>query len=344
MRYDPDDPKVQETLTIIRQIIANPALPNMKNYLQHVDVQDSDAHETLRQIFEDVSAMTEKEMDAFAAALDAESINGLDDILLIGQSLDAYTFWPGVTSDTALGRYLVDGGYINVAEEVERYLDFSMLGADYYASCGGAYGPRGYAQRIGEMDPVFKATIGSQESETPVIAFLPLHAGQVRKITGQLGVQEISETYVEKLQCARPDRQELEQMPYMEAPTLQEANRLAHELNVLRKQDGATLKFLAVLEAEQVDTFAGAHEVARNLDDYSRFTGSLEDYGREALERMGTPKQAIDSIEGYMDLENFGRVMMAEDDVRQTQFGLIRKDWGDDFPKPKQTLEFGGMT
>ena len=64
-----------------------------------MDVLDSDAHDSLRQIFEDVSTMTEEEMDTFAAALDAESINGLDDILLIEQSLDAYTFWPDVTSD-----------------------------------------------------------------------------------------------------------------------------------------------------------------------------------------------------------------------------------------------------
>ena len=63
MRYGPDNPKVQETLTIIRQLNANPSLPNMKNYLQHVDVLDSDAHDSLRQIFEDVSTMTEEEMD-----------------------------------------------------------------------------------------------------------------------------------------------------------------------------------------------------------------------------------------------------------------------------------------
>ena len=45
-----------------------------------------------------------------------------------------------------------------------------------------------------------------------------------------------------------------------------------------------------------------------------------------------------------MDLEDFGRVMMVEDDVRQTQYGLIRKDWGDSFPRPKQIMEMGGMT
>lgn len=326
MRYGPDDPKVQETLTIIRQLNANPSLPNMKNYLQHVDVLDSDAHDNLRQIFEDVSTMTEEELDTLAAALDAESINGLDDILLIEQSLDAYTFWPDVTTDRDLGVYLVESNYVWASPDIAPYVDYSMLGASYYAAHGGAYGPKGYAQRTGVVDPVFKAVIRSAETEEPAIAFLPLHAKQVGKITGQLSVWEVSETYVEELRCAKPERQELEQMPYMEGPSLQEANSLAHKLNAMRKTDGEYLKFLAALEAEQISTFAGALAVANDLDSYTRFTGDLEDYGRDVLSRMGTPQQAIDSIEGYMDMEDFGRVMMAEDDVRKTQYGLIRKD------------------
>ncbi len=344
MRYGPDDPKVQETLTIIRQLNANPSLPNMKKYLQNVDILDADAHDNLRQIFEDVSTMTEDEMETLAAALDAESINGLDDILLIEQSLDAYTFWPDVTTDRELGAYLVESNYVWASPDIAPYVDYAMLGASYYAAHGGAYGPKGYAQRTGIVDPVFKAVIRSAETEEPAIAFLPLHAKQVGKITGQLSVREVSETYVEELRCAKPERQELEQMPYMEGPSLQEANSLAHKLNAMRKTDGEYLKFLAALEAEQISTFTGALAVADDLDSYTRFTGDLEDYGRDVLSRMGTPQQAIDSIEGYMDMEDFGQVMMAEDDVRKTQYGLIRKDWGDDFPRQRQALEIGGIT
>ena len=344
MRYGPDNPKVQETLTIIRQLNANPALPNMKNYLQNVDVLDVEAHETLQQIFEDVSTMPEEELNTLAAALDAESINGLEDILLIEQSLDAYTFWPDVTTDRELGQYLADSGFVYISEDVSPYVDYALLGLDYYTNHGGAYGPKGYAQRTGIIDPVFKAVIRSSDAEESAIAFLPLHARQVGKITGQLSVREVSETYVEELRCAKPGRRELEQMPYLEGPSLQEANSLAHKLNAMRKTDGEYLKFLAALEAEQVSTFAGALAVADDLDSYTRFTGDLEDYGRDALRRMGTPQQAIDSIEGYMDLEDFGRVMMVEDDVRQTRYGLIRKDWGEDFPRQKQALEIGGLT
>ena len=79
MRYGPDDPKVQETLTIIRQLNANPSLPNMKNYLQNVDVLDMDEHETLRQIFEDVSTMTEEELEV-ARGLMTENIRRCEEL------------------------------------------------------------------------------------------------------------------------------------------------------------------------------------------------------------------------------------------------------------------------
>ena len=344
MRYAVDAPEVNETLTMIQRLCANPSLPNMKNYLGRVDVLEEATHETLRQIFEDVSTMTEEELDTFAAALTAESINGLDDILLIEQSLDAYCFYSDVTTDEELGKYLVDGGYVNVSEEVERYVNFSMLGADYYATLGGAYGPKGYAQRLTDLNPVFKAYLGSGMVEDQAITFLPLSDRQGRKLTAQLSIPKLEDACVRKLCCASESRQDLEQMPYLESPSVPEADSLARELNRIHKTDGAYLTFLAALEAEQIDTFAGALEIAKHLDDYTRFTGDLEEYGRDAPRFMGAPKQVIDSIEGYMDLEDFGRVMMIEDDVRQTQYGLIRKDWGDSFPRPKQTMEMGGMT
>ena len=188
------------------------------------------------------------------------------------------------------------------------------------------------------------ATVCSGEVTGTARVFLPISARQAKKLTAQLMVSGLDEVHVTALDCASPARQELTQLPDMYGPSFREADKLAKELNSLRKTDGEYLKFLAALEAEQVGTFAGALKIAKELDCYTRVTGDTEEYGREALRRMGTPEAAIDSIEGYMDLEEFGRVMMLEDDVRQTQFGLIRKDWGDDFPRPKQTMEMGGMT
>ena len=58
MRYAVDAPEVNETLTMIQRLCANPSLPNMKNFLGRVDVLEEATHETLRQIFEDISTMT----------------------------------------------------------------------------------------------------------------------------------------------------------------------------------------------------------------------------------------------------------------------------------------------
>ena len=142
MRYAVDAPEVNETLTMIQRLCANPSLPNMKNYLGRVDVLEEATHETLRQIFEDVSTMTEREMDTLAAALDAESINGLDDILLFEQHIDAYTFVPDVVSDAELGRYAADAGYLSISADAAPYVDYARLGASFYDAHGGAYPAR----------------------------------------------------------------------------------------------------------------------------------------------------------------------------------------------------------
>ena len=344
MRYAPDAPEVQETLTMIRRLCDNPALPNLRNYLQHVDVQEEAAQEILRQIFEDISSMTEQEAGTLAAALDAESINGLDDILLFEQHIDAYTFLPNIVSDAELGRFLADTGFIHVSAEVEPYINYAGLGASYYDAHGGAYGPKGYALRTQTVNDTFKAAVFSTECEIPAYVILPMSDVYAEKLQAQLGVSRTCD--IQLIAVEAKDRRFGEFLAMLDADctTLRDMNELTNRLLDMQKTDGEYLKFLSALEAEQVSTFPGALAVARNLDDYTRFTGDLEEYGRSVLERMGTPKNAIDSIEGYMDLEDFGRVMMREDDVRQTQYGLIRKDWGDDFPQQKQTMTMGGMT
>ena len=84
-----------------------------------------------------------------SGALDAESINGLDDVLRVASSLDQYEFIEGATSDKELGGWLVEHGLAGVdfPEAVRPYLDYAGIGSAYYASHGGAYTPSGYVKR-----------------------------------------------------------------------------------------------------------------------------------------------------------------------------------------------------
>lgn len=344
MRYTVDSPEVNETLTMIQRLCANPSLQNMKNYLGRVDVLEEASHETLRQIFEDVSTMTEREMDTLAAALDAESINGLDDILLFEQHIDAYTFAPDVVSDTELGRYAADAGYLSISADAAPYVDYARLGASFFDAHGGAYGPKGYVMRTESLYPVFKAAVYSRECDSSAYVILPMSDAFAEKLQAQLRVSRTCDIGLIAAGTLNGRFSELLAMLDEDCTNLRDMNELTNRLLDMQKSGGEYLKFLSALEAEQVHTFSGALDIAKELDSYTRFTGDLEEYGRDALRRMGTPQCAIDSIEGYMDLEDFGRVMMVEDDVRQTQYGLIRKDWGDSFPRPKQVMKMGGMT
>lgn len=90
------------------------------------------------------NGLTKQQSQILTGALDAESINGPDDILSVIDRLDEYAFIPNVTCDKELGGYLVDRGYMDVPSRLRPYLDYPGIGAEYYAEHGGAYTNQGY--------------------------------------------------------------------------------------------------------------------------------------------------------------------------------------------------------
>ena len=60
-------------------------------------------------------------------------------------------------------------------------------------------------------------------------------------------------------------------------------------------------------------------------DDYELIPEAPDAYGKQVLRRIGADDEVIDTIEGYMDFSRLGEDAMAEDGVRQTGFGLVRR-------------------
>ena len=77
---------------------------------------------------------------------------------------------------------------------------------------------------------------------------------------------------------------------------------------------------------------------AMNLDDYERITEDTYEYGQTVLRRIGADDELIDTIDGYMDFEKLGEDIMAEEGVRRTEFGLIRR-CSSPFSEETHTLE-----
>ena len=328
----------------------NSPVPTLGQYILRADIHDPAEMKKLNELAEAIEQMDDREWDIFAGALDAESINGLDDVLKISKRLGDYIILPNVKTDTELGRILVDTGYKNFPENVQPYLDYRAIGAEYYAENGGAYGPGGYVRRKSSLEqapeqrdalitlylltPRVTATIAN-----PYRLALPATDEELEQAKEQIDVEYFTEATIVKVEFGKPYLAEL--IP-QECICVEDANELALGIEEMQQRDGEMLKFLAVLSVEQPETISDALRFAINLDDYERITAGTYEYGQSVLRRIGADDELIDTIDGYMDFEKFGEDSMVEDGVRQTEFGLIRR-CSCPFPEEAPGQQMGGM-
>ena len=162
-------------LSTVRIAGVNSPIPTLGQYLLRADIHDSGQMKMLNELADSIAQMDDREWNIFAGALDAESINGLGDVLQLSKRLGDYIILPNVRTDTELGRILVDTGYKNFPEAVQPYLDYRAIGAEYYAENGGAYGPGGYVRRktIREQAPESRDALISLHMATPTIYLHP---------------------------------------------------------------------------------------------------------------------------------------------------------------------------
>ena len=326
----------------VQIVSAGGPIRNLNQYITHADIYSSEDMEKLNNLANRIDLMDNRERQIFAGALDAESINGLDDILKLAEHLDDYVMLPNVDSDAELGRFLVDTGYKNFPEAVQPYLNYAAIGAEYYAENGGAYGPGGYVRRKSALEQkaearsalitlhLFTMKVGETMAE-PYRLMLPATDEELEQVKAHIGVDHFTEAAIVKVEFGNPYLAEL--IP-QECICVEDANELALGIEEMMQRDGELLKFLAVLSVEQPETITDALRFAVELDDYERITEGTYEYGQSALRRIGADDELIDTIDGYMDFEKFGEDAMVEDGVRQTEFGPIRRC---SRPFPEQT-------
>lgn len=332
------------TLDAIRSDIASTRIldvactvGNLENYIINTDLSAPDAIKKLNLLAEKISGMGSREQQIFSGALDAESVNGLDDVLSIASNLDAYTFLPNICSDRELGVFLVDTGYIDFPEHLRPYINYASVGAEYYANFGGAYSPFGYVRRKdsepgldADRKAVFIAHL--QAGDRQCVLKLPATDAWLDATYRQLQVYEPCEMELTELECVIPYLKDI--LP-QDSISVVDADKLALEIEGMEQTDGELMKYISALCVEAPSTFQEALEIAYHIDDYERITEGTYEYGQSVLRRIGADDEVIDTIDGYMDFERFGESMMAEDGVRQTEFGLIRR-LSEPFPSQEQ--------
>lgn len=137
---------------------------NISRYLKNTDVNAPGQMKKLNRIAEITDTLDRDGYRLFEGALDAESVNGLDDVIAIGERLDQYLFVRHVTNDRELGICLVTNGIKPFDESVQPYLDYSMIGIEYYSDHGGAYTAGGYVLRRDSAEQTLQDIVDARQN------------------------------------------------------------------------------------------------------------------------------------------------------------------------------------
>lgn len=297
--------------------------------LKDVVIRDLSGLSQLNALVEAVERMSGRDLQIFSGALDLEPIRSPADALRVSQQMGRYERIDGAATEEKLGRWLVEREQSDICfpEEVRPYLDYAAIGSRYHDCHGGVFTPEGYVRRREavpalEKDTVICLTLATTEQSDTLL--LPASEEQLEETKETLEIDDFSQAviagvnYYDKASC-------LDQLVPTDRITVEDASALALCLQEMKEEDGGLMKFCAVLEVEQPGTFAEALNIAMNRDDYELVPEDSEEYGKYVLRRVGADDEVIDTIDGYMDFAQLGTDSLAEDGVRRTEFGLVRR-------------------
>ena len=213
-----------------------------------------------------------------------------------------------------------------VPETVRPYLDYRSIGIDYCSQHEGEFLADGYAGiRSGAMDQVMEGQgvppLTLATADRWYYLTLPASSKEMTQAKQDL-VEDFSKAGTAAFKFSAS---QLDGLLPLDTATVEDANTLALCLQEMEQEDGELLKFCAVLEVEQPDTFTEAVSIAMDRDDYERVLEDMDEYGKQVLRRAGADDEVIDTIDGYMDFAQLGRNSLEEGGVRRTEFGLVRR-------------------
>ena len=234
-----------------------------------------------------------------------------------------------MTSEQELGKWLVEHDHLEdrAPETLRPYLNYRSIGIDYRNAHEGAFLAGGYTGiRTGATEQVLEEQsvlhLMLVTAESWYYLALPASEEKLEDAKRDLVVEDFAQAGVTAVKFSAPH---LNSLIPLDTITVEDANELALCLKEMEQEDGGLTKFCAVLEVEQPDTFAEALNIAIDRDDYELVPEDMDEYGKQVLRRIGADDEIIDTIDGYMDFAQLGTDSLAEDGVRRTEFGLVRR-------------------
>ena len=320
--------------TVPTVLNADSSVPALNWHLQQIRLDSDSTLQKLNQLAETVDGLNAAGRYHLSKSLDPEIQQNLDDVLRIAThikpgSMNCYEVIPGVTSHQDLGKWLVEHDHLGdkVPEALRPYLNYRSIGIDYCNEHEGEFLTDGYTgirsgamEQVMEEQGVLRLTLSTAKG-TFALSF-PASDERLEQAKRALDVEDFAQASITAVKFSSPY---LDGLLPPDTITVEDANTLALCLQEMEQEDDELLKFCAVLEVEQPDTFVEAVSIAMDRDDYERVLEDMDEYGKQVLRRAGADNEVIDTIDGYMDFAQLGRDFMEEDGVRRTEFGLVRR-------------------
>ena len=292
-----------------------------------------------------ISTMNEADMEKLNAVVLMAKTSGVVSICRLAENLGQFSFVPGVQTPEAYGRYMIrQSGKFQYDEDLEDCYDYRRYGEQCVRQESGQFNECGYVVYHGgvpleelmrdiPMEPRRESPAPRQEPPGKIALtlatadrwyYLTLPASEVEMTQAKqdLDVEDFSQAGITAVKFSAP---RLDSLIPLDTLCVEDANTLAHCLQKMEREEGELTKFCAVLEVEPPDTLAEVLKIAMNRDDYELVPENAEEYGKQVLRRIGADDEIINTIDGYMDFAQLGSDSLAEDGVRRTEFGLVRR-------------------
>ena len=310
------------------------SVPALSWHLQQTALDNDPVLQELNQLAEVINGMDAAGYYHLNKALSTDHKQSLDmihhtAIYIRPSSTGCYEVIPGITTHEDLGKWLVEHDRLEgkTPEILRPYLNYRSMGVDYCNDhdgeilSGGYVGIReGAMEQFWDEQSLLQLTLATSKGTFSIN--LPAATERMDQAKRALDLEDFAETSITDIKLSTPYQEA--KLPLC-AITVEDANTLAMYLEMMEQEDGDLKKFLAVLEVEQPDTFTEVVRIAMNRDDYEQIPEDMDEYGKQMLRRIGADDEVIDTIDGYMDFARLGEDSMAEDGVRRTEFGLVRR-------------------
>lgn len=319
----------QEVLSVYN---VDSPVPSMGWHLQYTKLDCDSVLRKLNQLAEAVEKMDVAKLYQLNKSLSTEHSQSLDEVHRTAthikqENLSSYEFIPDVTTDQALGKWLVEHHKFEVPDHLLPHLNYASVGIEYRNDHDGAFLTNGYAGiQTGAMEQVLEEhsllQLSLATSEKAFTLYLPAADDHLENAKMALGLENLDQATVSSVEFTVPHLKDL--IP-TGAITVEEANALAQCIQDMEQNDGELTKYCSALAVEDPATFSEALTIAMDIDDYERVPENMDEYGKQVLRRIGADDEIIDTIDGYMDFAQLGEDSMEQDGVRRTDFGLVHR-------------------